>query len=63
MEDRDEHGQPTGQELLYLVRETRGTLDRDDWRPDQRRKVMCAERHFRELGVEYKVVTSARELR
>ena len=62
MEERDEHGQSTGKPLLYLVRETRSTLDRDDWRPDQRRKVVCAERHFRELGVEYKVVTSAREL-
>jgi len=63
MEERDEHGQPTGKPLLYLVRETKSTLDRDKWYPDERRKVHCGERHFKDtLGVNYKVVTSAREL-
>jgi len=62
MEDRDEHGQPTGEELLYLVRETKDTTNLYELRPDERRKVLCGERHFRELGVEYKVVTSAHEL-
>ena len=63
MEDRDEHGEPTGKPLLYLVRETKDTANLYELRPDERRKVVCAERHFRELGVEYKVVTSAHELR
>ena len=63
MEDRDEHGEPTGKPFLYLVRETKSTHDRDKWHPDERRKVICGERHFQEtLGVDYKVVVSAREL-
>jgi len=63
MEDRDEHGQPTGKPLLYLVRETKGTHDRDKWLPDERRKVVCGERHFRDaLGVDYEVVVAADEL-
>jgi type III restriction enzyme len=63
MEDRDEHGQPTGKPLLYLVRETKGTHDRDKWHPDERRKVVCGERHFRDaLGVDYEVVVTTDEL-
>jgi hypothetical protein len=62
-EDRDEHGQPTGRPLLYLVRETKGTHDRDKWLPDERRKVVCGERHFRHaLGVDYEVVVATDEL-
>jgi type III restriction enzyme len=63
MEERDTHGEPAGKPLLYLVRETKSTLERDQWRPDERRKAHCGERHFKDaLGVDYKVVTSAREL-
>jgi type III restriction enzyme len=62
MEEWDEHGQPTGEELLYLVRETKDTTNLAELRPDERRKVHCGERHFRELGVDYKVVTAAHEL-
>lgn len=63
MEERDVHGQLTGKPLLYLVRETKDTLKLDDLRPDERRKVHCGERHFKDaLGVSYKVVTSASEL-
>jgi type III restriction enzyme len=63
MEERDEHGQPTGRPLLYLVRETKGSQERDKWLPDERRKVVCGERHFREaLGVDYRVVVAAEEL-
>jgi len=63
MEDRDEHGEPTGTPLLYLVRETKDTTDRSKLRPDERRKIECGERHFEgALGVDYKVVTSAGEL-
>ena len=53
----------TGRPLLYLVRETKGTHDWDKWHPDERRKVACGERHFREaLGVDYRVVVGAGEL-
>jgi type III restriction enzyme len=63
-EDRDRHGKPTAKPLLYLVRETKGTTDlRKFQHPDERRKVICGERHFKgALGVDYKVVTSASDL-
>lgn len=49
---------------LYLVRETKGTTNLDDLRPDERRKIECGKRHFREaLGVGYEVVDSAHNLR
>ena len=63
MEERDEHGEPTGRPLLYLVRETKDTTDRSRLRPDERRKIECGERHFKgALGVDYEVVTRAAEL-
>jgi len=62
IEDRDEHGHPTGKPFLYLVRETKSTTNLAELRPYERRKVLCVERHFKDLGVDYKVVTSAREL-
>jgi len=63
MEERDEHGEPTGRPLLYLVRETKDTADRSKLRPDERRKIECGEQHFREaLGVDYEVVTRAGDL-
>jgi len=63
MEECDEHGQPTGKPLLYLVRETKSTHHLGELRPDERRKIICGEHHFQDaLGVDYKVVVSAREL-
>lgn len=48
---------------LYLVRETKGTTNLNDLRPDERRKIKCAQRHFGDaLGVDYKVVVSAKQL-
>lgn len=62
-EDRDVHGKPTGKPLLYLVRETKSTTQEDKLRPDERRKIACGRKHFGEaLGVNYAVVTSAKEL-
>lgn len=53
----------TEDETLYLVRETKGSLDLDKLRPNERRKVECGRRHFQgALGVNYRVVTSAAEL-
>lgn len=52
-----------GKALLYLVKETKSTRDRDKLRPDEKRKVECAEKHFEDaLGVPYEVVTAASEL-
>lgn len=58
MNDPDEDG-----ERLYLVRETKGSLDLNDLRPDERRKIICGRRHFQQaLGTDYKVVTEANQL-
>jgi len=63
MEPRDEFGSPTGEELLYLVRETKDTPNLEVLRLDEARKIRCGERHFRDaLGVNYKVITNTREL-
>jgi len=63
MEERDEHGESTGGSHLYLVRETKGDNWRTDLRPDEKRKIDCAARHFKDaLGVDYRVVTKASEL-
>jgi type III restriction enzyme len=63
MEEHDEHGEPTGKPLLYLVRETKGEGWRTDLRPDEKRKIACGEKHFKgALGVDYRVVTKAGEL-
>jgi type III restriction enzyme len=63
LEPRDEFGKPTGEQKLYLVRETKDTTDRSKLRPDERAKVECGERHFRDaLGVDYRVVSDANKL-
>lgn len=61
-EDRDEHGRPTRKSLLYLIRETKSTTEKDKLRPDERRKLDCGKSHFDTLGVNYRVLTSATEL-
>ena len=49
---------------LYLVRETKSSIKRNDWRPDERRKIDCGKRHFEEaLGVNYEVVDGSGDLR
>ena len=62
-EDRDAHGEPTGKEKLYLVRETKSTTDSEKLRHYEEWKIDCGRRHFRDaLNVDYKVVTSAEEV-
>jgi type III restriction enzyme len=52
-----------GEDLLYLVRETKGTLKLDELRPDERRKIACGRKHFNDaLQVNYRVVTNASQL-
>ena len=56
-------GQATGEPLLYLVRETKPTIDLDHLRPEEKGKVLCGQKHFSEtLGVNYKVVSNVKEL-
>ena len=63
LEPRDEFGKPSGEELLYLVRETKDTTDLAELRLDEARKIRCGERHFRDaLGVDYRAVADASEL-
>jgi type III restriction enzyme len=63
MEPRDATGKPTGEQLLYLVRETKDKDWKTSLRPDERRKVDCGRVHFEQaLGVSYEVVSDAREL-
>lgn len=49
-------------ETLYLVRETKGTLNFDKLRNSEAYKIKCGEKHFEELGVDFKTVTNANEL-
>ncbi|MGH8637868.1 MAG: DEAD/DEAH box helicase family protein, partial [Burkholderiales bacterium] len=52
-----------GADLLYLVRETKSTLDLNSLRPDEKRKILCGRSHFRgALGGNYKLVTDASQL-
>ncbi|MFO5493239.1 MAG: hypothetical protein ACLBM6_12015 [Cuspidothrix sp.] len=41
------------------MRETKGTTNLDELRPDERRKILCGEKHFHQaLAVDYRVVTT-----
>ena len=49
---------------LYLVRETKSSINPNDWRPDEKRKIDCGRRHFGgALGVNYEVVNDSGDLR
>lgn len=47
---------------LYLVRETKSTLDRDKRRESENKKVDCGKAHFKALGVNFKDATSIHEV-
>jgi type III restriction enzyme len=47
---------------LYLVRETKGATDLMKLRETERQKIVCGERHFEALGVDYQHVASAAEV-
>lgn len=50
-------------QVVYLVRETKGTRDLTKLRPDEATKIRCGARHFEALGVDFDVVTSGDDLR
>ncbi|MEM7342645.1 MAG: DEAD/DEAH box helicase family protein [Chloroflexota bacterium] len=53
---------PAG-ELLYLVRETKGSMHKDDLRGTEGKKIQCGIAHFEgALGVDYKVIQSTEQL-
>jgi type III restriction enzyme len=45
-------------ERVYLIRETKGSLDPDDIRRREATKIRCAQRHFDAIGVDYAVASS-----
>lgn len=47
---------------LYLVRETKSTLDRDKRRENENKKVDCGKAHFKALGVNFKDATTIHEI-
>lgn len=52
-----------GSERLYLVRETKGTKDVQELRPNERRKIHCGSAHFNSaLDVNFTVVENASQL-
>lgn len=55
---QDEDGAPK----LYLVRETKGTLEQLKLRGIEWAKLNCGKAHFTQLGVDFKYVTSAAEV-
>jgi len=63
MNPPDDQDGTKGKPLLYLVRETKGPNWRTDLRPDERSKIHCGERHFKDaLRVDYRVVSKAGQL-
>ena len=63
MEERDVHGDPTGTDLLYLVRETKSSNWKSSLRGNERRKIKCGDRHFNDaLGTNYRIITDGRDL-
>lgn len=47
---------------LYLVRETKSTLDSDKLRDSENRRIKCGKAHFKALGVDFKAATNIHEV-
>jgi type III restriction enzyme len=63
MEECDVHGEPVGEQYIYLVRETKGNNWKTSLRPSELRKIRCGAQHFNGgLKTDYRVVTSAGDL-
>ena len=53
-----------GGEIVYVVRETKGTTNRDKFfHPFEKTKCDCGEAHYIEIGVDYEVVKLAEDLK
>ncbi len=44
---------------FYFVRETKETTNLSQLRNSEAYKIKCGEKHFEELGVDFKVITDA----
>lgn len=51
-----------GDEKLYFVRETKGTTDAKKLRVSESEKIDCGKAHFKELGLDYSVVTGVDQI-
>jgi type III restriction enzyme len=51
-----------GSERVYLVRETKGSVDPDELRGREETKIKCARRHFASIGVDYAVTPSVEDM-
>lgn len=60
MDDVDLRGKL--RQKLYFVAETKNTLNLGELRSEEKRKILCAKKHFKEINVKYDVVTNADEL-
>ena len=49
-------------ENLYFVRETKSTLDSEERRTNENRKIDCGREHFKAINVDYNVVTALSEV-
>ena len=49
-------------DMLYLVRETKSTKDRNKLRPSEKDKIACGKAHFKALEVDFKVITNILEI-
>lgn len=47
---------------MYLVTETKGTTQLSELRPSEQRKIVCAQKHFRSINLDYKVVSDPEEI-
>jgi type III restriction enzyme len=47
---------------VYLVRETKGSVDPQDIRGREETKIKCARRHFASIGVDYEVTSSVEDM-
>ncbi len=48
---------PDGKIVLELVRETKGREELEGLRfPHEKRKILCAKKHFKQIGIDYRVV-------
>ena len=51
-----------GTHHVYLVRETKGSLDPRERRHDENVKIECAHMHFKSIGIDYAVATDAESM-
>ena len=48
-------------DIVYMIRETKSTLNISKLRPDEPHKVTCGRRHFESIDVDYRVCTSVKD--